>query len=99
MPFCQNKQYTKDHHCWNQYENFYFSSRLQVEFASPSQLQVKPQADKLGFGVHFTDHILRVRWSAREGWGDPKIGPMEPFQMHPAAKVGHKFSFLWPLRG
>jgi len=65
------------------------SSNLQVEFASPSNLRSKPPASDLGFGKHFTDHMLKVKWTSEEGWGAPKIGPLENFQMHPAAKVLH----------
>lgn len=67
-----------------------FDSRnLQVEFCPPSKLQPKPPANDLGFGKHFTDHMLKIKWTANEGWAAPKIGPLENFQMHPAAKVLH----------
>ena len=49
----------------------------------------KTPANDLGFGKHFSDHMLRIKWTSEEGWGVPKIGPLEPFQMHPAAKVLH----------
>jgi len=65
------------------------SSQLQVDFAPPSKLRPKPPANDLGFGKHFSDHMLRIKWTSEEGWGVPKIGPLEPFQMHPAAKVLH----------
>lgn len=30
--------------------------------------------------------MLTIKWTP-DGWEDPQIGPMVPFQMHPAAKV------------
>jgi len=67
-----------------------FDSRdLQVEFCTPSNLQPKPPANDLGFGKHFSDHMLKIKWTANDGWAAPKIGPLENFQMHPAAKVLH----------
>jgi len=65
------------------------SSLLEVDFVPPAKLRPKPPADDLGFGKHFTDHMLKVRWTSEGGWEAPKIGPLEPFQMHPAAKVLH----------
>lgn len=36
-----------------------FSAKdMGVRLASPAQLQTKPDADDLGFGKHFTDHML-----------------------------------------
>merc|ERR1719376_1014338 len=33
--------------------------------------------------------MLNVEWTAKGGWAQPRIGPLEPFQMHPASKVLH----------
>ena len=69
--------------------HYYSSSRLQTTFLGPNQLQKKPPDSDLGFGKHFTDHMLEIKWTASNGWEDPQIGPVRPFQMHPAAKVDH----------
>lgn len=45
--------------------------------------------DKLLFGRQFSDHMFEVDWTIEEGWGKPRIVPLQPFQMHPAAKVFH----------
>lgn len=45
--------------------------------------------DQLGFGKLFTDHMLTIEWTADQGWADPQIKPLEPFSMHPGAKVLH----------
>jgi len=65
------------------------SSELQIEFVPPSQLRPKPPSNDLGFGKHFSDHMLKVKWTSDGGWEAPTIGPLVPFQMHPAAKVLH----------
>ena len=64
-----------------------FSDDLKVEVISPHQLREKPPVKDLGFGKHFTDHMLRIKWSESKGWESPVICQMQNFQMHPAAKV------------
>ena len=59
---------------------------MRFEPASPSELKGKPPVDDLGFGKHFTDHMLTIKWTP-DGWEDPHIGPLVNFNMHPAAKV------------
>lgn len=44
---------------------------------------------KLQFGHKFTDHMLTIDWSAKEGWERPVIGPLKNLEIHPAAKVLH----------
>ena len=41
------------------------------------------------FGRQFTRHMLSVEWDADRGWGPPRIKPLRPLQLHPAAKVLH----------
>jgi len=64
-------------------------SRLETTFAGPNELKKKPPVNELGFGKHFTDHMLTIKWTPEQGWENPQIGPLVPFQMHPAAKVLH----------
>lgn len=68
-----------------------FSAKdLGVRLASPAQLQPKPDADDLGFGKHFTDHMLKVFYHKNlGGWQKPEITPLESLVIHPAAKVLH----------
>lgn len=48
----------------------------------------KFDADKLGFGNVFSDHMLLAK--AHDGvWGDMEIMPLAPLQLHPAATVLH----------
>ena len=60
---------------------------MKVEVIGPSQLKEKPPVKDLGFGKHFTDHMLRIKWSEAKGWETPVICQMQNFSMHPAAKV------------
>ena len=60
---------------------------MKVEVIGPSQLREKPPVKDLGFGKHFTDHMLRIKWSEAKGWETPVICQMQNFSMHPAAKV------------
>lgn len=48
-----------------------------------------PQADKLGFGRIFTDHMAIMDYDREQGWHDPRIVPYGPLSMQPAASVFH----------
>ena len=69
------------------------SSKLEIRTAGPGQLNPKPAVKDLVFGKQFTDHMLRIPWTVEGGWGNPRITPLEPFQMHPGAKVLKGFCF------
>lgn len=68
-----------------------FSAKdLSVRLAAPQQLQPKPDADDLGFGKHFTDHMLKCEYHrSLGGWQRPEITRLENLVLHPAAKVLH----------
>ena len=42
-----------------------------------------------GFGVHFTDHMLRAVWTKDSGWGQGRVEPYGPVQLMPSAAVLH----------
>ncbi len=42
-----------------------------------------------GFGRHFTDHMVTIRWSAVQGWHDPRVEPYGPLSLDPASMVLH----------
>lgn len=42
-----------------------------------------------GFGRHFTDHMVTIRWSAGEGWHDAAVVPYGPLSFDPATMVLH----------
>jgi branched-chain amino acid aminotransferase len=62
---------------------------MKTDIIEESGLQKMKKSSTLGFGKHFTDHMLTVLWSQSAGWGSPKIHPFGYLQMHPAAKVLH----------
>ncbi|CAM4077610.1 MULTISPECIES: branched-chain amino acid aminotransferase [Tsukamurella] len=42
-----------------------------------------------GFGNHFTDHMVSLRWSESEGWHAAEVMPYGPIPMEPSASVLH----------
>ncbi len=42
-----------------------------------------------GFGVHFTDHMVTLRWNRTEGWHGATVEPYRPIELDPAAMVLH----------
>jgi len=42
-----------------------------------------------GFGKHFTDHMVSIRWTLDEGWHAARVHPYGPLQLDPAASVLH----------
>ena len=45
--------------------------------------------EKPGFGVHFTDHMVAIRWHKDSGWHDAQVMPYGPISLDPAAAVLH----------
>lgn len=62
---------------------------IKVEKAAASDLKTKPDENALGFGRHFTDHMLVMSYREGEGWGDPVVRKYAPFSMDPAAMALH----------
>lgn len=52
--------------------------------AKRSEILADPQ-----FGRHFTEHMASAVWTPEEGWHGRKIGPLEPFTLHPGTAVLH----------
>ena len=46
-------------------------------------------SDKLGFGIHYTDHMFIMDYSDEKGWYDPRIIPFQNISLSPAACVFH----------
>ncbi|GAA3852884.1 branched-chain amino acid aminotransferase [Streptomyces sedi] len=42
-----------------------------------------------GFGRHFTDHMVTIRWTEGRGWHDARLQPYAPLSMDPASMVLH----------
>lgn len=49
----------------------------------------RPPEAELGFGKHFTDHMLTIPWDAGRGWHDPAIVPYGPLSLDPASSSLH----------
>ncbi|MEZ5116217.1 MAG: branched-chain amino acid aminotransferase [Candidatus Nanopelagicales bacterium] len=45
--------------------------------------------DNPGFGRHFTDHMVRARWSEDRGWHDAELVPYGPITLDPATNSLH----------
>ena len=52
------------------------------------QLKEKPSVDRLGFGIHFTDHMLVVDYESGQ-WQSARIEPYGNLSLDPAATVLH----------
>ncbi|MFS0920445.1 branched-chain amino acid aminotransferase [Brevibacillus sp. 179-C 1.1 NHS] len=61
----------------------------QLTITRTEQKKEKPASDKLGFGVHFTDHMFTMDYTEGKGWHDPQIVPYSPLTLDPAAMVFH----------
>ena len=42
-----------------------------------------------GFGQYFTDHMVRIDWTADDGWTDGQVLPYGPLTLDPATMVLH----------
>ncbi len=60
-----------------------------VEKVAKEKMKARPDQDKLGFGQHFTDHMLLMQWNRQDGWHDSKICPYQDFHLDPASMVFH----------
>lgn len=63
------------------------SAKIKIEkTTTPKQ---KPDADNLGFGHHFTDHMFVMDYTEGKGWHDPRIVPYAPIPFEPSTLVFH----------
>ena len=62
---------------------------ISLHKVEPGKRKDKPTAERLGFGVHFTDHMFFMRWSREQGWHNARITAFEEFPISPAAMVFH----------
>jgi len=46
-------------------------------------------AGELGFGRHFTDHMVAIQWDKAKGWHDAQVHAYGPLALDPAASVLH----------
>ncbi|WP_410768998.1 branched-chain amino acid aminotransferase [Fontibacillus sp. BL9] len=60
-----------------------------IKVVKAEQLKSKPDANNLGFGKYFTDHMLVMDYSADQQWHDLRIVPYGPISLDPSAMVFH----------
>lgn len=63
------------------------ASKLKI--TKTTQPKPKVPKEELVFGKTFTDHILEIEWTAKEGWGVPSITPYHNFSLDPSTNVFH----------
>ncbi|KAL3053504.1 hypothetical protein OYC64_005941 [Pagothenia borchgrevinki] len=49
----------------------------------------KPDPSTLVFGKQFSDHMLTINWSEKDGWQAPQIKPFQNLSLHPASSALH----------
>lgn len=54
-----------------------------------AQLKPKPDQNKLGFGIHFSDHMFNLDYHPEKGWHNGRIEPYGPLVMDPSTMVLH----------
>ena len=63
---------------------------LNIRFEKTTTPKAKPaDANNLGFGKIFTDHMFVMNYEEGKGWFDPRIVPFENISLSPAAMVYH----------
>ncbi|MBU3937851.1 MAG: branched-chain amino acid aminotransferase [Proteobacteria bacterium] len=62
---------------------------IQLEKVPENETKSKPDQNALGFGRHFTDHMLVMSYTEGRGWHDLAIQPYRNFSLDPAAMVLH----------
>lgn len=62
---------------------------MEIKIIRNENPKVKPAAETLGFGKHFTDHMFIMDYAAGEGWHDARIVPFGKFEIHPACTALH----------
>jgi len=62
---------------------------LDIKIIPAATRKPKPDESKLGFGKHFTDHMLTIDFTEGIGWHDAQIVPYGPLVLDPASLVLH----------
>ncbi len=62
---------------------------MNIKITKTKEPKQHPEADKLGFGKYFTDHMFIMDYDEGEGWHDARIIPYGPLMMSPASTALH----------
>ena len=60
-----------------------------LEISETSDPKDLTPSHQLVFGATFTDHMLSLEWTAKEGWFPPRITPYQNLSLDPATCVFH----------
>jgi len=63
--------------------------KVVIAKAVEGELKAKPDQNHLGFGAHFSDHMLVMSYDGPKGWHSPQIKKYQNFSLDPAAMVYH----------
>jgi branched-chain amino acid aminotransferase len=84
LSFQQQRDYTSVGRA--PYGEFYHQNLL---IQKTKSLKVKPPAEQLVFGKVFTDHMMEVQWTEKDGWGKPQIIPYHKLELPPSCSALH----------
>jgi len=62
---------------------------VNIDVKLRKDLKPVPAADKLGFGVHFSDHMLVMDYNLEKGWHDARVEAYGPIQIDPSMMALH----------
>ncbi len=60
-----------------------------IQIFKNEQPKAKPDAQNLGFGKYFTDHMFLLNYETGKGWFDPRVVPYAPLSLDPSCMVFH----------
>jgi branched-chain amino acid aminotransferase len=60
-----------------------------TQVAENRRRQKPKSGEKLGFGIHFSDHMFLMDYASGKGWGNARIVPYGPLSLAPSAMVLH----------
>lgn len=63
------------------------ASALEVHATQNPKPVPSPDAPELAALETFTDHMITVKWSASQGWENPKLVPFAPLPLYPSTSV------------
>ena len=62
---------------------------MKITVQETNEPKIIPKDSELGFGKHFSDHMLVMDYDEGEGWHDARIVPFGYISLHPASTVLH----------
>ncbi|WP_026673241.1 branched-chain amino acid aminotransferase [Alkalihalobacterium bogoriense] len=65
------------------------SNFKKIDVKLTTEKKPKPNAEELGFGRIYTDHMFIMDYTEGQGWHDARIVPYQPVVLDPAAKILH----------